>query len=226
MKGLLPAARPSHVLLPPELPGAAPPEEAARLPHFDPERARAELAGVPGLDRPLRLVYRSGDSFVPEVAIAERLAAQLAAVGLKVTLDARSDFSAEVARRTAEGPRAYDLYLRRLGADYAHPNTFFTLFERNGLHQTGWETQQGGEPMARFERLLDEADAEPDEVRSRALYGQAQAVLLDEMAVIAPLYHPDRYFRTRASLRGVDVDPFNFLSLRELRLSGTPTEVH
>ncbi|HSP78667.1 MAG TPA: ABC transporter substrate-binding protein, partial [Myxococcaceae bacterium] len=222
LKGLLPAARPSHVLLPPELPGAATPEEAARLPHFEPERARAELAGVTGLERPLRLVYRAGDSFVPEVAIAERLAAQLAAVGVQVTLDARADFSAEVARRTAEGPRAYDLYLRRLGADYAHPNTFFTLFERNGNHQTGWETQQGGEPLARFEALLEEADAEPDEARARPLYGQAQAVLLDELAVIAPLYHPDRYFRTRASLRGVDVDPFNFLSLRSLRLAPAP----
>ncbi|WNG52832.1 peptide ABC transporter substrate-binding protein [Archangium minus] len=224
MKGLLPAARPSHVLLPPELPGAASPEEAASLPHFEPERARAELAGVPGLDRPLRLVYKAGDSFVPEVAIAERLAAQLAAVGVRVTVDARSDFTAEVSRRTAEGPRAYDLYMRRLGADYAHPNTFFTLFERTGLHQSGWETQKGGEPMDRFEKLLDEADAEPDEARSRALYGQAQAVLLDEMAVIAPIYHPDRYFRARASLHGVDVDPFNFLSLRELRLDGTVAE--
>ncbi|PTL77737.1 peptide ABC transporter substrate-binding protein [Vitiosangium sp. GDMCC 1.1324] len=225
MKGLLPAVRPSNVLLPPELPGAATPEEAARLPHFEPERARAELAGVPGLDRPLRLVYRAGDSFVPEVAIAERLAAQLAKVGVQVTVDARSDFTAELSRRTAEGPRAYDLYMRRLGADYAHPNTFFTLFERSGLHQSGWETQKGGEPMDRFEKLLDEADAEPDEARSRALYSQAQAVLLDEMAVIAPLYHPDRYFRARASLHGVDVDPFNFLSLRELRLGGAPAEV-
>ncbi len=222
LKGLLPAARPSHVLLPPELPGAATPEEATRLPHFEPERARAELVGVPGLERPLRLVYRAGDSFVPEVAIAERLAAQLAEVGVRVTLDARADFSSEVARRTEEGPRAYDLYLRRLGADYAHPNTFFTLFERTGNHQTGWETQQGGEPLARFEALLEEADAEPDAARARTLYGQAQAVLLDEMAVIAPLYHPDRYFRTRDSLRGVDVDPFNFLSLRSLRLAPAP----
>jgi peptide/nickel transport system substrate-binding protein len=224
MKGLLPAARPTHVLLPHELPGAATSEDAARLPDFAPQHAREALAGVPGLDRPLRLVYRSGDSFVPEVAIAERLVAQFAAVGVQVTVDARSDFSAEVARRTPEGPRAYDMYLRRLGADYAHPNTFFTLFERTGLHQTGWETQKDGEPMERFEKLLDAADAEPDEARSRALYTQAQAVLLDEMAVIAPLYHPDRYFRTRASLHGVDVDPFNFLSLRELRL-GPPAEV-
>jgi peptide/nickel transport system substrate-binding protein len=218
MVGLLPSVRPTNVLLPPELPGAATPEEAARLPHFEKERARADLKDAQGLERPLRLVYRAGDSFVPEVAIAERIASQLAAVGIQVTLDARSDFSSEVARRTPEGPRAYDMYLRRLGADYAHPNTFFTLFEREGNHQTGWELQGGGEPMARFERLLEEADAEADAERARALYAQAQAVLLDEQAVIAPLYHPDRYYRARARLRGLDVDPFNFLALKALRL--------
>jgi ABC-type oligopeptide transport system substrate-binding subunit len=145
-------------------------------------------------------------------------------VGVKVVLDARSDFAAEVARRTAAGPRAYDLYLRRLGADYAHPNTFFTLFEKTGLHQSGWETQAGGEPMARFESLLERADAESDLERARPLYAAAQELLLGEMAVIAPLYHPDRYFRARPFLHGVDVDPFNFLSLRELRLDGTQAE--
>ncbi len=219
MAGLLPAVRPTNVLLPPDLPGAATPEEAARLPRFDRERATQELKGVNGLDRPLRLVFRAGDSFVPEVAIAERIAAQLATVGVTVTLDARSDFSSEVARRTPEGPRGYDMYMRRLGADYAHPNTFFTLFEREGNHQTGWETQSGGEPMARFERLLEEADAEADAARARMLYAQAEAVLLDEQAVIVPLYHPDRYYRSRPRLRGLDVDPFNFLALRSLRLA-------
>ncbi len=219
LAGLLPEVRPTNVLLPPELPGSATPQEAERLPRFERERAKAELRGAPGLERPLRLVYRAGDSFVPEVAIAERIAAQLAAVGITVTLDARSDFSAEVARRTPEGPRAYDFYLRRLGADYAHPNTFFTLFEREGNHQTGWETQGGGEPMARFEQLLEAADAEADAERARSLYAQAQAVLLDEQAVIVPLYHPDRYYRARARLRGLDVDPFNFLALRALRLA-------
>ncbi|MCP3103817.1 peptide ABC transporter substrate-binding protein [Myxococcus sp. K15C18031901] len=217
MAGLLPAARPSHVLLPPELPGAATAEEATRLPHYEPERARAELAGLAGLDRPLRLIYRAGDNFVPEVAIAERVVAQLAKVGVQVVLEARSDFTAEVSRRTAQGPRAYDLYLRRLGGDYAHPNTFFTLFEREGNHQTGWETQGGGEPMRRFEQLLESADAESDEARARASYVQAQEVLIGEQAVIAPLYHPDRYFRARDSLSGLDVDPFNFLALRTLR---------
>lgn len=221
--GLLPAARVSNMLLPPELPDAATAEESERLPRYEPARAKAELAGVPGLERPLRLVVKAGDSFVPEEALAERLAAQLAKVGVQVVVDARSDFSAEVARRTPQGPRAYDLYLRRLGADYAHPNTFFTLFEHEGNHQTGWETQGGGEPMARFERLLEEADGASDAARARSLYVQAQEVLVGEQAVIAPLYHPDRYYRARARLHGLDVDPFNFLALKSLRLESGAT---
>jgi ABC-type oligopeptide transport system substrate-binding subunit len=219
LAGLLPVARTTNVLLPPELPGAATPEEASRLPHFDREQAREDLRGVPGLERPLRLVFKGGDSFIPEVAIAERIVAQLALVGLTVTLDERTDFSSEVARRTPEGPRGYDMYMRRLGADYAHPNTFFTLFEREGNHQTGWESQAGGAPMARFEQLLEKADGEADTGRARTLYAQAQQLLLDEQAVIVPLYHPDRYYRARPRLRGLDVDPFNFLALKSLRVA-------
>ncbi|MBF5042784.1 peptide ABC transporter substrate-binding protein [Aggregicoccus sp. 17bor-14] len=214
LRGLLPVARASHTLLPPELPGAATAEEAEQLPHFTRGQALPALAS---LKRPLRLVYRSGESFVPEVAIAERIAAQLARYGVQVRLEARSDFSSEVARRGPDGRRTWDLYLRRLGADYAHPNTFFTLFEREGNSQTGWETAGGGEPMARFEALLARADAEADAGRARALYAEAQALLLGEQAVVAPLYHPDRYYRARESLHGLTVDPFNFLSLRALR---------
>ena len=191
MAGLLPAARPTHVLLPPELPGAATAEEAARLPHFDPEQARAALRGVPGLDRPLRLVFRAGDSFVPEVAIAERITAQLAGWA-----SGDAGCRAPTSRPRSPGarpraPRAYDMYLRRLGADYAHPNTFFTLFERDGNHQTGWETPEGGEPMARFERLLEEADA-----RGRCRRGPGRCtprprpLLLDEQAVHRPAVPP------------------------------------
>lgn len=224
MAGLLPAARPTHVLLPPDLPGAATPEEAARLPHYEPEAARAALGREGGVGRTLRLVYRASESFVPEVAIAERIQAQLARVGVKVELDARSDFQTEINRVAPDGFRAPDMYLKRIGADYAHPKSFFVLFEKGGAHATGWETADGGRAIARFEATLVEADAETDWAKARALYARAQAILLDEQAVIAPIYHPDRYFRSRPGLRGLTVDPFNFLSLADLRLGSELTE--
>jgi len=211
LQGLLPAARTTHVLLPPTMPLSATAEEARRLPDFDLAEARALLAKHP-VTRTLRLVHTARESFVPETAIAERIRDQLAKVGIQVEIDARADFASEIARRT------YDVYLKRLGADYAHPNTFFTLFERTGNHFTGWERLGGGEPLQRFQALRERADGEADFETARRLYVQAQEILLGEQVVIAPLYHPDRYFRARPDLVGLSVDPFNFLSLGEVRL--------
>lgn len=222
LAGLLPAARTDNALLPPELPLSASPAERAALPAFQPDRARARLAQAGGSSRPLRLVYRAGDSFVPEVAIAERIQAQLATLGVRVELDPRSDFTAEVARRGPDGKHVYDLYLRRLGADYAHPHSFFTLFQRNGNDQTGWERLEGGRAQQRFEQLLAEGDASADPEQARRRYVQAERLLVAEEAVIVPLYHPDRYYRMREGLTGLEVDPFNFLSLAKLRIRGGP----
>ncbi len=213
MQGLLPSARVTRTLLPPNLPGAATSEDEAQLLPFDPEGARPVLAE---LGRPVRLIYKSGESFIPEVAIAERLKVQLERIGVKVELEPRNDFAQELSRRGADGLRTWDLYLRRIGADYAHPNTFFTLFEKNGNSQTGWESCDGGTSIRRFEALLDEADAHRDPEVARRRYIEAQHLLLREEAVIVPLYHPDRYFRLAPELDGLDVDPFNFLSLRKL----------
>ncbi len=217
---LLPAARVTRTLLPRELPGAATPEEQARLLPYDPEAAREVLKDAFG-DRSLRLLYRAGESFVPEVAIVERIKAQLVRVGVRVDLEPRNDFSSELGRRGPDGVRTWDLHVRRLGADYAHPNTFFTLFNSTGNHHTGWETLEGGAAIRRFEALLARADAEPDLAKARPLYVEAQEILIESEAVIVPIYHPDRYFRRSPELSGLEVDPFNFLSLRDLVVEAT-----
>jgi peptide/nickel transport system substrate-binding protein len=213
-QGLLPAARLATSLLPPGLPGAEYGESAPLLRPRDADAVLRQLR----TSRALRLVYRAGESFVPEIAIAERLKAQLGAVGIRVELDPRQDFFGEIARTAADGYPAADLYLRRLGADYAHPKSFFTLFEREGNHYTGWEKLEGGAALERFEHLLRQADAMDSPSTAAPLYARAEAMLLAEQAVIAPLYHPDRYFRVRPELLGLDVDPFNFVSLSNLRV--------
>jgi len=219
LDGLLPVVRLAGSLLPPALRGtmgrAALKVERSSAQEIV-ERMGARL-------RPLRLVYRAGESFVPEIAIAERLKAQLAAIGLQVELEPRYDFFNEIARVAPDGYPAADLYLRRLGADYAHPKTFFVLFERGGNHHTGWESVEGGTAIERFERLLREADALPEPQAAAPLYARAESVLLDEAAVIVPLYHPDRYYRSRPKLVGLRVDSFNFLSLSEVRIAASAT---
>jgi peptide/nickel transport system substrate-binding protein len=218
LSGLLPQSRPASRLIPPSLWGAGPrPSEGLRV---DRTEAARRLNGMGGVSRPLRLVYRAGESFIPEVAIAERIKAQLAQVGVTVELDPRYDFAVEIARAAPDGFHAPDLYLRRIGADYAHPKSFFTLFETGGNHNTGWERIDGGGALRRFESLLDQADAQADLASGAHLYQQAEDLLLSEQTVIAPIYYPDRYYRVDPGLLGLKVDAFNFLSLSDLRLRG------
>jgi peptide/nickel transport system substrate-binding protein len=212
-QGLLPAARLANSLLPPGLPGQV---EGIPQPRPD-SRAQPLLRSAPLPLRPLRLVYRAGESFIPEVAVAERLKRQLAASGVQLELDPRYDFFSELARIAPDGFPAADLYLRRIGADYAHPKTFFTFFEPGGNHYTGWEQIDRGEPIRRFEELLRTADRQTEPTAAAGLYAEAEGILLDR-GVIVPLYHPDRYYRVRPKLIGLRVDPFNFLSLRQLRI--------
>jgi ABC-type oligopeptide transport system substrate-binding subunit len=216
LKELLPAARPATTLLPPGLPGARVIGRSAAIPDRSSAKAIIERAGA--ASRPLRLVYQAGESFIPQIAIAERLKSQLGALGIRIELEPRYDFWSEVARIAPDGRPAPDMYLRRIGADYAHPKTFFTLFERGGNHHTGWERIENGAAIDRFERLTREADAVEDISAAADLYARAEAILLDEATVIAPIYHPDRYYRARPRLVGLRVDAFNFLSLSELRV--------
>ena len=211
--GLLPQVRPAFWLLPPELFG---PSNSRTPPSASPlelQNAKRQLAAAIGGERVLRLVYRAGESFIPEVAIAERIKAQWAAVGVKVELDPRYDFSTEIGRISSDGYPAPDLYLKRIGADYFHPKSFFTLFEKGGNHHTGWEKIDGGSAIDLFEQLLDTADSRPDLESARPIYLEAERLLLMDQAVIVPLYYPDRYYRVRPSLRGLGVDRFNFLSI-------------
>ena len=191
-------------------PGAATPEEAARLPHFD-ARAGPRGAGPgagPGRGR-CGWCYRAGDSFVP--GGGHRRAHRRAA------------------RR---GGRAGDAgcalgLLRRGGAPHARgpsrlrpatcaawarttrtPTPSSPSSSATGNHQTGWETQKGGEPMDRFETAAGRGGRRARRRPARApSTRQAQAVLLDEMAVDRAALPPGPLLPDASLLRGAGRGP-------------------
>ncbi len=216
--GLLPTARAARTYLPPELPGAVSPEapEAVGFPRHDVALARARLAEAKDAGRELTLLVRGGGTFLPEVAIADAVRRQLAAVGLKVTVVTTANFTSDI--RASDGSVRHDLFLRRTGADFAHPQTFFTVFEPGGAHYTEWQKLSGGRAIQDFAALLDRAAGEMEPPAMRALYTEAQRMLLQEHVVLVPIFFPDRYFLRRSHVSGLGVDPFNFLTLRTLAL--------
>jgi peptide/nickel transport system substrate-binding protein len=220
LEGLLPAARPALGLLPPDLPGAVGEGDplAASFPRRDLARARALVAASGHDGRTLTLLVRASGTFLPEVAIADGVRRQLADIGLTVKLVATADFANDIKDPT--GRVRHPLFLRRIGADYAHPQTFFTPFAPTGLNYTGFEQLEGGALIRRFQALVERGAAEAHPEDAVADFTAAQAVLLVDAAVAVPLYYPDRYSLTRSWLQGLGVDAFNFLTLRDARVRG------
>lgn len=210
---LLPGARPARTLVAPGRTGAMSATDIAALPSFDRAAAARAVHAASGM-HPLTLLFDGSPGLVPQAAIARRIAEQLATVGLTVTLD---EHAADYAERRRAGN--WDLCLRRIGADYAHPNTFLTVFKSTGTHATGWETIEGGAAIGRFEAQLASLDAQ-DASHGLPSYAPAERMLLGEHVVVVPIYHPDRYFRVQAGVTGLGVDPFNFVSIAAARARG------
>jgi len=219
-RGLLPDARPARTLLPPELPGGVAPGTAGTetFPTHDPDAARRWLAQVPDAQRTLTLLVRSGGTFLPEIALADGVRRQLAQVGIRVEVVPTASFTEDI--RAPDGRVRHDLFLRRTGADYADPQTFFTVFAPGGTHFTEWNRIEDGRAIAAFQRQVEQVASLEDPAERRLAATRAQAMLLGTHAVAVPLLFPDRYFQRRAHVVGLEVDPFNFLTFRSLGLGG------
>jgi peptide/nickel transport system substrate-binding protein len=221
--GLIPDARVAGGLLPPSLPGGVTYDDAdaAGLPTFSLARATEELRHANYDGRTLTLLVKNGSTFVPEVGLGDAIRRQLGVVGIDVKVVTTANFTGDI--KDAAGRVRHDLFLRRIGADYAHPQTFFTMFAPRGNHYTSLEHVDGGAAQKSLVAGLRAAAGEMEPTRMAALYGALQKDLL-ATAVVVPLLHPDRTFRARAWLAGATVDPFNFVSLARLRvLSSSPS---
>jgi ABC-type transport system substrate-binding protein len=218
LKGLLPEARPAFGYLPPELPGSVTAEDqmAKGFPRFDLGGAKTLLqeAGYQGEE--LSLLVKGAETFLPETGIADAIKEQLGALGMKIRIQTTSSFINDL--RGADGSIRYELFLRRVGADYAHPQTFFTPFGARGPNYTGWQTMDNGRPLQHFELLLAQGAATQDETERKRLYTEAQTLLLSTYTIMVPIYYPDRYYRARPWIEGLSVDPFNFLTLRDVHV--------
>lgn len=215
--GLLPTARLAETYLPPAMPGA-PARAPDTYPKHDPALARAmvEKAGFQG--RELTLLVRGARTFLPEKGIADAIRRQLAAVGLNVRVVETSNFTNDI--RDPGGRVRHALFLKRVGADYAHPQTLFTPFQADGINYTDFAAIDGGARVRAFQALLDAGARAADPAEAREVWARADEQLVAEDAVLVPLLYPERYYRRRLWVAGLGVDPFNFLTLRSVRVDG------
>lgn len=149
---------------------------------YQPEQARALLAqaGFPkgeGMPK-LTLLFRSGDDWR---LIAENLQQQWAReLSIEVDIQVRDQkvFFREIDDKQAPPT----MHLARWIADFPDPENFMNLFtSTSGNNSLGFA-------QADYDALVDKAVRTDDRATRKQLYDQAQTVLLERDAAIAPLY--------------------------------------
>lgn len=179
--------------------------------HFDPEAAR-KLVRDSGYDgRELTIFINSGGSFDGKRA-GELLQADWARIGVKLRL--RLMEGGEVLQRAGRGE--HDLVMFGFYSDNGDPDNFFTPNLSCAAFEGGGNKSRWCNPA--FDRLLDEARRSSDPRRRGALYGQAQRIMFDDVALI-PTVHAQLVTALNRRVQGFTANPFGTIDLRGVRLN-------
>jgi ABC-type transport system substrate-binding protein len=188
-------------LLPPGMPGR---DETDHLLPYDPEAARAELAAAGHPDglgiAPITLAtYGVG----PADAIAHELRREL---DLEVDVE-QWPFDDHAMLLDSDPP---ELWTLAWSADYPHPHDIFGLLLRSssGANEGRWSD-------ARFDELIDAADATDDPAEQGRLYAEAQAIVRDEVPML-PLGYSDTWSLSRDGLLGARISGVGLMRFADM----------
>ncbi len=195
---LLGGEEPASYWIPPGMPHHNP---SLGLP-FDAERARALLreAGVdPAALPPVRVVY---NTLARHKLVAEKLQQQWSThLGVRVELENR-EWKVFLKELDVSPPPVFRL---GWGADYPDPDNFMNLFTSySANNHTGWKN-------ARYDELVERAARETDPTLRQTLYDEAQRILCEQDAPIAPVFVESLNAVVAPRVVGLRLDPLEIL---------------
>lgn len=164
-------SEPAAVMRPPEVLGGT--TDVPTYP-YDPTKAKQllEQAGYPnGFDMELMFQMRE-----PEATIAQWLAQQWQAIGIKVQLKGLDSTTAFDRRKSGNFDVTFSATSRPGDPDLFFTDVFASDGGSNFFHYTGADA------------LIKQARNETDETKRMAMYGQLQAKLMTELPIIPILY--------------------------------------
>ena len=208
-KVALAGQQPATGLLPPELPGYAPPAGVS----YDPAAARRLLAeaGYPeGRGFPaMEAMYFASELNQKLLEAMQQMWQR--ELGLTVGLASKE----KQVWFTEERRLNYQLSLARWIGDYVEPSTFLELFiAGGGNNATGWARPE-------FDRLVRAGASEPDPAARNALYRQAEELLLQELP-IAPLFHGTKPYLINPAVQGWEPALLGFHRYQHVWLGTAP----
>jgi oligopeptide transport system substrate-binding protein len=109
--------------------------------------------------------------------------------------------------------KAYPLNEQSWGADYPDPDNFLSVFlGTGGNNRTAWKNEKFDEDVLAARGMMDPAAREK-------IYLDAQKLLIDEEAVIVPLYYEPNMALVRKRVKNLELNPLNYLLLHGVNLS-------
>lgn len=196
--------RPATSFVPPQMMAFDP---KGGLP-FDPAQAKALLrqAGIdPGRFPQVEMLVANWDK---SVTLAQFLQGQLKKnLGITVMIQPfdHKTFRAQLDTHT------YPVFEASWSADFPDPDNFLSVFLSSaGNNRTGWKSEK-------FDELVVTSRNLPTKSRERN-YKAAEKILLEEEAVIVPLYYEPNMAMVRSRVKGLELNPINYLLLRKVNL--------
>jgi len=177
---------------------------------YDPARAKAELRAS-GVDttRPLQLefVFPNWDK---ASTLAQFIQGELRKnLGLTVTLQPfdNKTFRSQLDLRT------YPLFESTWSADFVDPDNYLSVFlGSSGNNRTSWKSEKFDEQVMVARNLHDQKAREK-------IYLDLQKTLLEDQAVIIPLYYEPNMALVRSRVKGLELNLLNYLLLRKVTLA-------
>jgi len=177
---------------------------------FNVKRAQEELKLAklhPGQSVPIEFLLPSREnSLLVAQFIQEELKKNL---GLQITLQ---PFDNKTYRSKLEA-RATPQFLASWSADYPDPDNFISVFmSYSGNNRTTWKSSHYDALALKAKHLLNRHDRERE-------YFKLQRTLLEDEAVIVPLYYEPNPVLVKPRVRGLELNPINYLNIRRVELS-------
>ncbi len=196
----------ADTIIPPGMPGYNP--SAAKVLAFNAAEAKNLLAtaGYPdGKDFPkVALSINNQDPNFPKIAAAlQQMWKDTLGVSVDINTEELSKFNDDLTA-TANNPEdaaALSFYISVWGADYPDPQNFVSQQLRTGVGNNN-----GHYSNAQFDKLVDQADVDPNQGTRLPAYQQAEMIALSEVGWL-PLYYGKANMLIRQTVKGLVVTP-------------------
>jgi oligopeptide transport system substrate-binding protein len=102
----------------------------------------------------------------------------------------------------------------RLGwfVDYPDPDSYMNLFlSDNGNNYTNWKSKQ-------YDALVNQAVVTLDPAKRKALYDEAQKLLLEQVTAIIPIYVAEKTYLVKPYVQGLEINSLNLPNYDRLKI--------